>query len=62
MLEQSFIGKYFLAAFLVVTALKLHLREQVPRHPIHLVKLAFVPAERTRVRVLSKPPRLAITA
>lgn len=49
-----------MATFVSVTTPEFDFTQQVPSHAVHFVKLTFVSAEGTRVRILQEPPVLAL--
>eukprot|EP00349_Pseudokeronopsis_sp_Brazil_P004546 CAMPEP_0202970920 /NCGR_PEP_ID=MMETSP1396-20130829/21765_1 /ASSEMBLY_ACC=CAM_ASM_000872 /TAXON_ID= /ORGANISM="Pseudokeronopsis sp., Strain Brazil" /LENGTH=107 /DNA_ID=CAMNT_0049699791 /DNA_START=258 /DNA_END=578 /DNA_ORIENTATION=- len=61
-LEEAVVGKHFYTTLLVMAALELHLRKQVPSHPVHFVELGFVAAEGAGIGVLREPTGLAVSA
>lgn len=58
-LEKIFVHMDFSATQILMDAPELQLAQEVPRHSVDLVKLRFVSAKRTGVRVLCKPLGLA---
>lgn len=60
--EEFLIGQHLLAALVFVDASELYFAQEVPRHPVHAIKLTLIATVWAGIWILHEPVRLAIAA